>query len=273
MAETNKINFWLGLFAGMAIVAVIGFAVLLAVVFKGENKVDVPPVTVDNTADTAPAPVAATKSDKPKVELFVMSYCPYGTQIEKGILPVFQLLGKKIDASIKFVYYAMHGEKELTENTLQYCIQSKQPDKYYAYLACFLNSGDSGACVKSTGLDSAKLTACTNSADKQFKITALFNDKTTWLKDQSGQPSFPVYNVNLADNEKYNVGGSPTLIVNGEEISSERDAASLLKVVCSAFKTAPAECSQSLDSATPAPGFGAGTTAGGDAANCAPAGQ
>jgi len=31
------------------------------------------------------------KQDKAKVELFVMSHCPYGTQIEKGIIPVSKL--------------------------------------------------------------------------------------------------------------------------------------------------------------------------------------
>ena len=36
------------------------------------------------------------KKEKPEVELFVMSHCPFGTQIEKGMLPVARLLGDKI---------------------------------------------------------------------------------------------------------------------------------------------------------------------------------
>jgi len=43
-----------------------------------------------------------TKSNNPKVELFTMSHCPYGTQIEKGILPVLETLGDKIDFKLKF---------------------------------------------------------------------------------------------------------------------------------------------------------------------------
>ena len=50
------------------------------------------------------------KKDKVDVELFVMSYCPYGTQVEKGILPVLDLLGDKINFQLKFCDYAMHGE-------------------------------------------------------------------------------------------------------------------------------------------------------------------
>jgi len=49
-----------------------------------------------------------------------MSYCPYGTQIEKGILPVINALGNKIKFSLKFVDYAMHGKKEIDENSRQY---------------------------------------------------------------------------------------------------------------------------------------------------------
>ena len=69
------------------------------------------------------------KSDKPVVELFVMSHCPYGTQTEKGILPVVNLLEDKIDFSVKFVYYAMHGETELQEQTRQYCIQKERSEE------------------------------------------------------------------------------------------------------------------------------------------------
>ena len=69
------------------------------------------------SAGTAADPSAANaavkdygldKTDKPTVELFVMTHCPYGTQAEKGILPVVDLLGQKMNFKIKFVDYAMH---------------------------------------------------------------------------------------------------------------------------------------------------------------------
>jgi predicted heme/steroid binding protein len=76
------------------------------------------PDDVDDDVD-----IEIPKSDKPIVELFVMSYCPYGTQAEKGIIPVYELLGSKIDSSIKFVHYILHGEKETQENYRQICIR------------------------------------------------------------------------------------------------------------------------------------------------------
>ncbi|MFH0840784.1 MAG: hypothetical protein V1865_02275, partial [bacterium] len=88
-----------------------------------EMKAEIDGVETEDTEDTEEPVVSnSPKSDKPVVELFVMSHCPYGTQIEKGIIPVAETLKDKIDFQIKFVDYAMHGEKELKEQLNQYCI-------------------------------------------------------------------------------------------------------------------------------------------------------
>ncbi|MEI6379227.1 MAG: hypothetical protein WCO55_06245 [Candidatus Falkowbacteria bacterium] len=218
-------------------------------------------------AKTAPA-TEAPKSDKPVVEVFVMSYCPYGTQIEKGIIPVAQALGKTIDFKIKFVDYAMHGDKELKENMFQYCIDQEQHDKMLTYVDCFVKSaaGDQAGCAASTKVDVKKANACVAKVDKQFKIMEVFGKgQSAW---GSQFPPFPVY---AADNKKYSVGGSPTLIINGKEISASRDAASLAKVICGAFNKAPAECSKAFDATAPAAGFGSAAAPAGaaPAANCA----
>ena len=216
-------------------------------------------------ADTAVTPVeSAPKSDKPVVELFVMSHCPYGTQIEKGILPVVAALGDKIDFNIKFVNYAMHGDKELSEQMLQYCIQSEQRDKYTNYLNCFLQAGDSASCLKTAQVDSNKANACAAKVDKQYRILEVFEKKEGW----DSFPPFPIYE---AENVKYGVQGSPTLVINGKQIDSGRDSASLAGVICGAFNTLPEACNQTFSSASPAPGFGTATTSGTTNAECAPA--
>lgn len=203
------------------------------------------------------------KNDKPTVELFVMSQCPYGTQIEKGLLPVIETLGDKANIEIKFCSYAMHGETEINEELRQVCIKQTAPAKYYEYLNCFLKEGKGEDCVKSLQLDEAKLSSCISDTDNKYSVTKNFKDKSTWL---SGQ--FPLFDVYKADNEKYGVQGSPTLVINGVQADSGRDSASLLKTICGAFNTAPAECSKTLSSDTPAAGFGTGTTANTGSASC-----
>lgn len=215
----------------------------------------------NTTAAAAPVASVTNKSDKPRIELFVMSYCPYGTQIEKGILPALSTLGDKIDFQLKFVNYAMHGQKELAENLTQYCIQKNEPQKLEKYLSCFLQADDSAGCLSSVDINKTQLNSCVNATDQQYKVTA---NATNNVNYQGSYPSFP---INQADNQKYSVAGSPTLIINGQQIDSNRDSSSLLKTICNAFSgSQPKECQTVLSSASPAPGFGAGTQAAGGAA-------
>jgi len=209
--------------------------------------------------DTTQQPANVPKSAKPVVELFVMSMCPYGTQAEKGLIPVVELLKSKIDFKLKFVSYSMHGKQEVDENTVQYCIQKQVPAKFTQYLRCYLQASDAAkwsACLTEAGINKATIDSCVKATDTQFKITELFNDKTTWSGGK-----YPQYNVNKEDNTKYGVQGSPTLVINGVESSAGRDSASYLAAICAAFNTTPSECSTQLSSTAPSPGFGWETTA------------
>lgn len=218
----------------------------------------------DNAAEAEKTAANVKKTAKPKVELFVMSHCPFGTQIEKGILPVVEALGDKMDFSLKFCDYAMHGEKELKEEMTQYCIQKEEPKKLMNYLKCFLGtkSGDateSEACLKSTGINANKNKTCVAATDTKYKVSANFKDKSTY------KGSFATFDIFKEDNAKYGVGGSPTLVINGEKISSGRDAKTLLSTICAGFEKQPDACKKELSAASPSAGFGFGES-GGDAA-------
>ncbi|MBS3119183.1 thioredoxin domain-containing protein [Candidatus Woesearchaeota archaeon] len=53
-------------------------------------------------------------------------------------------------------------------------------------------------------------------------------------------------------NEKYNVQGSPMLIINGEDFNGPRTPEGYKSGICAAFNTAPEECSTSLGAAAAA---------------------
>ncbi|HMN19207.1 MAG TPA: thioredoxin domain-containing protein [Candidatus Moranbacteria bacterium] len=215
--------------------------------------------TPDSSAKTKAAAEASQKKDIPEVELFVMSYCPYGVQAEKGILPVVKKLGSKIDFKIKFVGYTMHGKKEVDENVNQYCIQKEEPAKFISYLECFDKENDGAKCIASAKINKAKISACVAATDKEFKITETAN----------GGGQTPKFNINKKENDAYGVQGSPTLVVNGTVIDSERDSDSFMKAICSGFTNKPEECNGSISSVAPAPGFGDGKSAGAaPAASC-----
>jgi len=198
-----------------------------------------------------PAP-DVEKSDKPVVELFVMSHCPFGTQAEKGIIPVAELLGDKIDFEVKFVNYAMHADKEVYEQLNQHCIKTEQGDKFLGYLKCFLKAGDGESCLTEIGVDKAKLESCAEKTDAEFKITES-------LENPSGR--YPAFLINDEECKEYGVSGSPSLVINGKLVSSTRSPAAYLATICSAFNEAPEECEQELSAANPSSGFGYETTA------------
>jgi len=213
------------------------------------------PLSAPKDEPTKPTPTEVPKSDKPTAELFVMTHCPFGTQAEKGFLPMMREMDNLADLKIRFVHYFMHtNDQEDVETPRQVCIREEQPEKFYDYLECFLGGTagtpeEASACEAQTGIDSTALADCIDSGRGD-----------------------EYYETDSEASEGYGVQGSPTLIINGAQSNAGRDAASYLAGVCSAFNNAPAECaSLNLPSDSPAPGFGwdGSGAAGGSAAQCA----
>jgi uncharacterized protein (UPF0333 family) len=196
-------------------------------------------------------PKEIPKSDKPEAHVFVMSYCPYGLQFLKAYVQVIELLGNKAELQVNFVDYIMHGEKEFHGNNFMYCVQKVEKDKFTKYLRCFVESGDYEKCLDSSGADKTKVENCINSIDKQFNLTNLFKDQSTWLNGR-----FPKYPVEEELNSKYGVEGSPTFVINGKVISVQRSAEAIKQAICSAFNSPPEECKQKLSENQEAPGIG-----------------
>ena len=172
------------------------------------------------------------KADVPVVELFVMTHCPYGTQAEKGLIPAIEHFGSEIDATIRFVHYFMHDPEE-TETPRQVCIREEQPDKWIDYLTCFLEDGDADRCDAEVGIDSTALETCISSGKAD-----------------------DYYAEDSALSEQYGVKGSPTLVVNGQVLSSGRSPAGFLDTICQTFEIVPELCGEVLDAANPSPMWG-----------------
>jgi protein-disulfide isomerase len=195
------------------------------------------------------------KSDKPVVNMFVMSYCPYGLQMQKAFIPVMELLGDKADINVNFVHYLMHGEKEMNENNRQYCIQAEQPEVFVDYLKCFVQSDDTEKCQTEAGIDKEELEACIAAADEEFGITDAF---------QNSDGSYPPYPVDAVLAQVYGVQGSPTVVINGKVASVTRSPEAVKQAICSAFTEPPEECDTKLSSNAAAPSFGALEASGSD---------
>jgi cell division protein FtsL len=188
----------------------------------------------------------------PRVELFVMSQCPYGTQVEKAILPAVRLLGDRIKFSVRFCNYAMHGKIEVDEELTQYCIQKEENNKYLDYLTCFLHDGNGEFCLKNESINMALLKSCMAETDNTYKVSESYNNTSQWFLQK-----FPQINMDKGLNDRYGVKSSPTLVVNGKIVETyDRNPAGLLSAVCAGFKDRPKDCGKSLPPWTPSLGFG-----------------
>ncbi len=212
----------------------------------------------------AAAATEVTPRARPDVKLFVMSYCPYGLQAEKMFLPVYNLLSAQADMGVYFVDYIMHGEKEIAENLNQYCIQQDENDRYADYLTCFVQDGDSEKCFQQAGIDKSEIDSCVQATDQQYSIYSQFADQNTWL---SG--SYPLFDVQKDLNEKYGVGGSPTLVINDAVVNlPSRSPESFKEAVCNAFESPPSACSQTLSDTAFSAGFGMDESTSGGSGSC-----
>jgi len=206
-----------------------------------DGKIDCEDPKCKNTLACAP------KVDKPKAELYVMSYCPYWTQAQKWFLQVMDKLWKVADTEIHFVNYIMHGEKEWEQNLREYCIQKEQKDKFNDYLRCFLKAWDYEGCLKEANIDEKKLQACIDKTKKEINYDKNMADKTR---------RFPLFDLETNKNEQYQVQGSPTFVLNWVKVENVwRNAKAYADLICNSFKEKPEECNFDFDTTTYDPNF------------------
>ena len=196
-------------------------------------------VTVEDITKKA----AASKSTgKPKVELFVMGFCPYGVLAENNILPVVEALGDSIDFKIRFIVNvngesienvdSLHGINEAKEDARQAIIMRDYPDQFYAYLTEINNK-----CY-SLSRDATKLDECWKNA-----ATGLGMDINKIETAAYGKEGTDLLKADEAITQQLTVSSSPTLMINdvkSDAIYSGTEATQ--QAICAVFSTAPSAC-------------------------------
>ena len=217
------------------------------------------PITADvaNTQTQQTQQKEVPKSDKPVADAFIFSYCPYGLQFEKALLPVYDLLKSKADINIVAIG-AMHGEFEKTETLRQISIEKLYgKDKLFAYLKEFDSNTDIGSC---SGDDT-----CLNKYLPAI-YTKLSIDKTK-VENYMKASAPAIYDEQGKQASTLGISGSPTFVINGVQVQVARTSEAIKKAICDAFNTAPSECSQTLSSTATSPGFGGTVSAPQDASH------
>lgn len=187
------------------------------------------------------------KSDKPVVELYVMSFCPYGVQAENLMKPVVDLLGSVADIKVRFIanvggntvesVNSLHGIEEAKEDLRQLCIMKYYPSKYWSYLM------DINTNCYPIYRDSAKMDSCWKNASSKLGIDTSKIETCAY-----GSEGLALLSADETLTDQYGISGSPTLLINGQRYSGSRSSEAFKQAICNAFNTPPSQCSQNVSS-------------------------
>jgi predicted DsbA family dithiol-disulfide isomerase len=171
----------------------------------------------------------ADNKDKVKVEFYVMSQCPYGTQVENAIAPVLESLGNAVDFHLDFigqetspgVFQSLHGEKEVKGDIVQLCTQKYYPDNYQFVKFVLCQNKDAAnvdtnwaTCAQENNMDSAKLKACLEGAEGKTLLSESFKR----AQERKAQ-------------------GSPTMYFADSLYQGQRDSLSFQRAICKTAKS------------------------------------
>lgn len=247
-AELVEVNKKSGLYE--IILFMQGREVPVYVTMDGENLVSglTPLSLISSQNSNQQQPADIPKTDKPKVELFVMSFCPYGNRAEDTMLPVYNLLKDKVDWNINYIVSvsgdnirSLHGQPETDQDIREVCVKKQFGlDKFWKFVTYVnKNCGGDGSCwkdaAKEAGVDANKIQSCFDKEGIELMKTE------AQISNETG------------------ASGSPTLIINGvnsRAVYQYENPEAYKQAICSAFNEMPEGCNIVLEGSSSGAGSG-----------------
>ena len=175
----------------------------------------------------------AMPDHKAVLEMFVMSECPYGVQVENAVAPLKEKLGDALDVQINYIgqkgedgnFQSLHGPTEVSGDIVQLCAAKQDKSKLIPFITCQNAAPKQVAenwkdCGTKGGYDVAALESCMNSDDGKKMLSDSFD---------------------LAKSK--NARSSPTMMLDGQPYRGGRKTNDFLRAVCATYgEQAPPPC-------------------------------
>jgi len=167
--------------------------------------------------------------NKVALDFYVMSQCPYGTQVEDTIAPVLDALGSSVDFSLNFIareasggFSSLHGQNEVSGDIVQLCAAKYSPDRYMGMIVCQNKDaksipGNWEGCANDNGIDVEKVRAC-----------------------YEGQEGKALLSASIGKANAIGASASPTIQINGMPYKGARDSLSFKRALCADLAGNPA---------------------------------
>lgn len=179
--------------------------------------------------------------DKPQIDFFLMSYCPYGNVAEEAIEPVYTALGEAANFKPRYVfsktsnpnenkcrgeYCSLHGRVELNQDLREMCVYEKYGTReWFDFVMemnkeCNYENADEcwEAVAEGLGLDTGMISECEEEEGERM------------LAEE--------YELN----KLLGVTGSPTVFIQGKKYSGPRSAEGYQYALCQEFDDMPEAC-------------------------------
>lgn len=119
---------------------------------------------------------AEKSSNSIKMDVFIMSYCPFGRRFVLNALPKIVETYPDIDWDVYFIvskqgeeFSSMHGERELEENMREACIiDIYGKETWLKFAQCFYSKNNFAECASQNGIDAQKIENCKDERGKEL---------------------------------------------------------------------------------------------------------
>jgi len=184
-----------------------------------------------------------------KLDLYVMSMCPFGIQAENVIFPAVKSLGRLAKLRLHYiaseepalpgpdgktakpVFQSLHGQPEVDEDIRQLCVMKHYPNRYMDFiLERNLNIRDTDwqSAAKKVGINPAKIEACV-----------------------AGNEGAELLSASIKESKARKAHSSPTIDINGLPYTGARGIRSVTLAMCNVIaspdaKKLPDACEKAL---------------------------
>ena len=162
------------------------------------------------------------QEEKAKLDLFVMSQCPYGTKALDIMPAVLETFKNEIQFNVNFIaaeiepgkFNSLHGQPEVDENIRELCAIKYYPEnyKYMDYIVC-----------RDKNITSTEWEGCAEKAEMNVNTIKTCSEGTEGINLHSE-------NIKLANG--LGIGASPTWLANNKYQFSGIDVLTVQKEIC-----------------------------------------
>ncbi|MBT5023194.1 thioredoxin domain-containing protein [Candidatus Woesearchaeota archaeon] len=227
--KKNDVSKWLKI--ELVLLLVIGIVVIMNQVSINNLATGVAGCVGGVVKETTKTDSLELSDDAVTVEFYVMSQCPYGTQVEDAIAPVLKSLGENVDFQLNFIgnnqggeLSSMHGQTEVDGAVVHLCAKKYEPVKYIDLITCMNKNakaipGNWKGCAEENGLDVETIEDC-------------------YLGEEGQQLTAASFDAASAKGAR----GSPTIYLNGVPYKGQRTSQGFQQAICAEFADAPEAC-------------------------------